>query len=200
MSILGLTVFCAVYIAGLLLLRKARTGLIGYLWGAFGLATAIIFAGQIGGWSVPLGAAQAEVLAFASQLLGGRLHTVAGGGLVVPDPTGWSILQVGIECSALIEISIFAGLMLFYPRLPAHERIGRMTAGALITIVINLARLAIIAAMVSALGKPVVPWAHAVVGRLVFFAGILYLYWKMLTLPTLAFVRRELEVTRRTAL
>jgi exosortase family protein XrtG len=200
MSILGLSIFCAVYLAGLLLLRKARTGLIGYLWGAFGLATIIIFAGQIGGWSAPLGAVQAETLAFASQLFGGGLRTVADGGLVVPDPTGWSILQVGIECSALIEMSIFAGLMLFYPRLPAHERILRMIAGTLITLVINLARLAIISAMVSLLGKPVVPWAHAVVGRLVFFVGILYLYWKMLTLPTLAFVRRELEVTRRTAL
>jgi exosortase family protein XrtG len=200
MSIFGLSLFCAVYVAGLLLLRKARTGLIGYLWGAFGLATAVIFAGQIGGWSVPLGAAQAEILALGSRLFGGGLSTVADGGLVVPDPTGWSILQVGIECSALIEISIFAGLMLFYPRLPARERIGRMVAGVLITLAINLVRLSVIAAMVALLGKPAVPLAHTVVGRLVFFAGILYLYWKMLTLPTLAFVRRELEVTRRTAL
>jgi exosortase/archaeosortase family protein len=200
MSAVGLSIFCGVYLAGLLLLRKARQGLIGYLWGAFGLAAGIIFAGQIGGWSLPLGAAQAELLAFVSQLFGGGLRTVAGAGLVVPDPTGWSILQVGIECSALIEISIFAGLILFYPRLTAPERIGRLTAGVLATLAVNLARLAIIAGLVSTLGKPAVPLAHAVVGRLVFFAGILYLYWKMLTLPTLALVRRDLEVTRRTAL
>jgi exosortase/archaeosortase family protein len=119
---------------------------------------------------------------------------------VVPDSTGWSILQVGIECSALIEISIFIGLMLFYPRLPASTRLGRITVGVLATIAINLVRLAIIAAMVATFGKPIVPWAHAIVGRLVFFVGILYLYWQMLTVPTLKMVRRELEVTRRTAL
>jgi exosortase/archaeosortase family protein len=199
-SPLALSVFAAVYLVGLLLLRKARRGLMAYLWSAFGLAVILIFAGQIGGWNAPLGEIQAGILAFLSGLIGGGLRTVPGGGLVVPDPTGWSILQIGIECSALIEMSIFVGLMLFYPRLPAGQRLARIAAGVLATIGINLVRLAVIAAMVAALGKPVVPWAHAIVGRLVFFVGILYLYWRMLTLPTLTLVRRELEVSQRNAL
>jgi exosortase family protein XrtG len=200
MTTLVLSVFAGVYLAGLLLLRKARKGLLAYLWGAFGMAAILIFAGQIGNWNSSLGAVQAQILALASALVGGGLQTVAGGGLVVPDPTGWSILQIGIECSALIEISIFISLMLFYPRFPAGERLIRIAIGVLATLAINLIRLVIIAAMVATLGKPAVPWAHAVVGRLVFFAGILFLYWRMLTLPTLSIVRRELEVTRRNAL
>jgi exosortase/archaeosortase family protein len=199
-SPLALSVFAAAYLVGLLLLRKARRGLVAYLWSAFGLAVILIFAGQIGGWNAPLGELQAGILAFLSGLIGGGLRTVPGGGLVVPDPTGWSILQIGIECSALIEMSIFVGLMLFYPRLPAGQRLARIAAGVLATIGINLVRLAVIAAMVAALGKPVGPWAHAIVGRLVFFVGILYLYWRMLTLPTLTLVRRELEVSQRNAL
>ena len=200
MSALALSIFSAVYLAGLLVLRKARKGLIGYLWGAFGLAAIIIFAGQLGGWNEPLGTLQVWFLVLLSQLVGGPLQMVQGGGLVVPDPTGWSILRVGIECSALIEIAIFSGLMLFYPRLPPSERLGRMAVGVAATILINLVRLAVIIVMVATLGKPIVPWAHAVFGRLVFFAGVLYLYWRMLTLPTLTMIRRELEVTRRTAL
>ncbi len=200
MSPLALSIFCAVYLAGLLLLRKARKGLLAYLWDAFGLAAILIFAGQIGGWNTPLGSLQAGILAWISNLVGGGLQIVEGGGLVVPDPTGWSILQIGIECSALIEISIFIGLMLFYPRLPPGERVRRIGAGVLATIAVNLIRLAIIAVMVATLGKPIVPWAHAIVGRLVFFVGILFLYWRMLTLPTLMMVRRELEVTQRNAL
>ncbi len=200
MSPLALSIFCGAFLAGLLLLRKARKGLIAYLWGAFGLAAIVIFAGQLGRWNEPLGTLQVWFLVLISRLFGGPLQMVPGGGLVVPDPTGWSILQVGIECSALIEIAIFSGLILFYPRLPASERLGRMAAGAAATILINLVRLAVIAAMVAAFGKPIVPWAHAIIGRLVFFAGVLYLYWRMLTLPTLTLVRRELEVTRRTAL
>jgi exosortase family protein XrtG len=200
MSTLVLSVFAGIYLAGLVLLRKTRKGLVGYVWGAFGLAGILIFAAQIGNWNAPLGAFQAEILARASALLGGGLRTVAGGGLVVPDPTGWSILQIGIECSALIEISIFVSLMLFYPRIPAGERLVRIAIGVLATLAINLLRLGIIVVMAETLGKPAVPWAHAVVGRLVFFVGILLLYWRMLTLPTLTIIRRELEVTRRTAL
>jgi exosortase family protein XrtG len=200
MNTLILSVFTIVFLVGLVLLRKSRKGLVAYLWGAFGLAGIVIFAGQLGNWNVPLGAFQAQILAQASALVGGGLRTVADGGLVVPDPTGWSILQVGIECSALIEISIFAGLILFYPRLPAGQRMLRLAIGVLAILGINLLRLGIIAAMISVFGKPAVPWAHAVVGRLVFFAGILYLYWRMLTLPTLDAIRREMEVTHRNAL
>jgi hypothetical protein len=54
--------------------------------------------------------------------------------------------------------------------------------------------------MVMTLGKPAVPWAHAVVGRLVFFVGIVIVYWRMLTLPTLRVVRRDLEVSGRSVL
>ena len=199
MSTLLLSAFAIVYLAGMVLLRKTRKGLLAYLWGAFGLAGVLIFAGQIGGWNVPLGEFQASILARASALIGAGLRSVPGGALVVPDPTGWSILQIGIECSALIETSIFVGLLLFYPRLPAGRRLLRIAIGVLAILGINLLRLTIIAGMVAAFGKPAVPWAHAVVGRLVFFAGILYLYWRMLTLPTLAAVRRDLEVTRRNA-
>jgi exosortase family protein XrtG len=201
MSILGLALFVSVYLAGLVFLRRIRKGLIGYAWGAFGLAATLVFAGQIGGWNVPLGAAQAWLLEQASNLIGAGLRTVGPEhALVVPDSTGWSILQVGIECSALIEVSIFAGLLLFYPRFPPGERLKRLALGVLLTILINLARLTVIVVMVAWLGKPALPWAHAVVGRLVFFLGILILYWRMLTLPTLAMVRREIETTQRNAL
>jgi exosortase family protein XrtG len=201
MSILALSIFALVYLAGLVLLRKARRGLLAYLWSAFGLAAILVFAGQIGGWNIPFGAVQAWLILQAGNLFGAGLMQVgAEGALVVPDPTGWSILQVGIECSALIEISIFAGLILFYPRIPAGERIRRLFTGGLATILVNLARLAVIVLMVVWLGKPAISWAHAVVGRLVFFAGILLIYWRMLTLPTLGVVRREMETARRNAL
>ena len=72
--------------------------------------------------------------------------------------------------------------------------------GLAATYLINLARMFIIVAMIHWLGKSAAPLAHAVVGRLVFFAGIVIVYWQLLTLPTLRIVRRELEVTGRAAL
>ena len=200
MTTLGLAAFVGVYLAGLVLLRKLRKGLIGYLWGAFGFAATVVLAGQVGGWNTPLGAAQAWVLQNVSALFGLTLRTLQDGALVVPDPTGWSILYVGLECSALIEAAIFTGLILFYPALTSGERLGRLGVGLVLTFALNLLRLAVIVATVAWLGKPFVPIAHAVVGRLVFFFGILVVYWQMLTLPTLTMVRRGMEVTHRNIL
>jgi exosortase family protein XrtG len=187
----------AIYIIGLLALRRRRYSLLGYLWGAFGLAALLITAGWVGGWNEPLGAVQANLLATLWSRFGLGVTTLEGAELVVPDTTGWSVLAIGIECSTLIELSVFAGLLLFYPRFPAAERLQRLVGGLAATLLINLLRLSVIIGMVAALGKPAVPWAHAVVGRLVFFVGIVFVYWRMLTLPTVRFVRRDLEVSGR---
>ena len=187
----------AVYIIGLLALRHRRYSLTAYLWGAFGLAALLILAGWLGGWNEPLGAAQASLLEIFWGWFGLGLSTLNGAELVVPDPTGWSVLAIGIECSTLIELSVFAGLLLFYPRFPPAERLRRLIGGLAATVIINLIRLSVIIAMVAVLGKPAVPWAHALVGRMVFFVGIVFVYWRMLTLPTIRFVRRDLEVSGR---
>lgn len=187
----------AIYLIGLLALRRRRHGLTAYLWGAFGMAALLILAGWMGGWNEPLGAAQASLLEIVWGWLGLGVSTLGGGELVVPDPTGWSVLAIGIECSTLIELSVFAGLLLFYPRFPPGERLKRLTTGLAATLLINLVRLSVIIGMVAALGKPAVPWAHAVVGRMVFFVGVVIVYWRMLTMPTIRFVRRDLEVSGR---
>jgi exosortase family protein XrtG len=192
---LGLAVLA--YVAGLIVLRRKRQGLIGYVWGAFGFAALIVLFGESGGWNVPLGAVQVSALAWLGGLAGMGLATLGPGTLVVPDPTGWSVLTVGIECSTLIELSVFTGLILFYPRFPAADRFMRLILGLGATLLVNLVRLSVIVGMVYVLGKPAVPWAHAVIARLVFFGGIVAIYWKLLTLPTLQLVRRDLEVSGR---
>jgi len=60
--------------------------------------------------------------------------------------------------------------------------------------------MAVIIAMIHWLGKEAAPLAHAVVARLIFFLGIVVVYWYLLTLPTLHVVRRELEITGRAVL
>ncbi len=197
MSTKLLAILLLIYLLGLLLLRRHRHGLLGYLWGAFGLAAVVVMAGQIGGWNEPLGGLQANLLVGLGNAFGLGLETLGAGTIVVPDPTGWSILQIGVECSSLIEAAVFTGLMLFYPRFPPGERLLRLTAGLGVTLLVNLVRLAVIMGMVMTLGKPAVPWAHAVVGRLVFFVGVVVVYWRMMTMPTLRWVRRDLEVSGR---
>ena len=189
-----------VYLVGLLVLRAQRSRLIGYLWAAFGLAALLFMLGLLGEWNLPLGALQASALTAAAGLFGVKLSALGPATLIVPDPTGWSVLGIGVECSTLIEGSVFLGLMLFYPRFPAGERLLRIAIGLTATVLVNLLRLGVIVLIVTTLGKPAVPWAHAVVARLVFFAGIVYVYWRMMTLPTLTMIRRDLEVSGRSVL
>lgn len=192
-----LTVAIGFYIVGLIALRNYRTSLVGYIWGAFGFAALLILAGWIGEWNEPLGALQSQILITLGSWFGLQLSSLGGAELVVADPTGWSVLAIGIECSTLIELSVFAGLLLFYPRFPPRERIMRLIAGMGATFLINIARLSVITGMVATFGKPAVPVAHMVVGRMVFFVGIVVVYWRMLTMPTIRFVRRDLEISGR---
>jgi len=195
-----LALIVLVYIGGLLLLRQRQHALLGYTWSAFGFAMVLILAGQYGGWHDVLGHLQALILRAAASSINVNLELLGQSNLVVPDPTGWSVLSIGIECSTLIEASVFAGIMLFYPRFPLQERLLRTGIGIAATFLINLVRLSVITLVIAWFGKPAVPVAHAFIGRLIFFVGIVGVYWYMLTLPTLRMVKRDLEVTGRSVL
>lgn len=185
------------YLLGLVVLRRQRHGLLGYLWGAFGLAGLLVLLAQHGGWNLAVGEIQASVVAIAASWFGVMLAFVEPASLAIPDPTGWSVLRIGIECSTLIEASVFTGLILFYPRFTPQERSIRWLVGLGATFLVNFVRLGVIIAVVMTLGKPAVPWAHTLVARLVFFVGIVFVYWHMLTMPTLQFIRRDIEVSGR---
>jgi exosortase family protein XrtG len=195
-----LSLLAALYLAGLVLLRRARYTLIGYVWGAFGLAALGVIAAQLGGWNVLLGRVEVATLVRAGGWLGLAVGGLHGSSLIVPDPTGWSILNIGVECSTLIEAFVFVGLLLFYPRIPPVQRLLRLGIGLVAIYLINLVRLGVIVGMIMWLGKPAAPVAHAIVARLVFFVGMIAIYWWLLTLPTLRVIRRDMEVTGRAAL
>ena len=195
-----LSLLAALYLAGLVLLRRARYTLIGYVWGAFGLAALGVIAAQVGQWNVMLGRLEVATLARAGGWLGLAVGGLHGSSLIVPDSTGWSILNIGVECSTLIEAFVFVGLLLFYPRIPPVQRLLRLGIGLVAIYLINLVRLGVIVGMIMWLGKPAAPVAHVIVARLVFFVGMIAIYWWLLTLPTLRVIRRDMEVTGRAAL
>jgi len=186
-----------VYFGGLVWLHRRKSRLALYLWGAFGFAFLAIQLCLLQGWDVALSAVEAQHIKALVARLGVHLIFLDNVTVLVPDPTGWSSLRFSIECSTLIELSAFCGLMLFYPRLSLRKRWTYLAMGSVGTYLLNLLRIAIIVAMIVVWGKPVVPVAHAVVGRLVYFAGVVVLYWFLLTRPTLALIHRSIETTGR---
>lgn len=193
-----LQLLALVYVLGLLGLQRKRWQLSHYVWGAFGLTFLFIHLSLLQGWNDVLAAVEAQhVQSLMTALGASHLQIFEGTTLLVPDSSGWTGLQVGVECSTLIELSVFAGLVLFYPRFSLQARWKSLLLGALGTYLLNLLRLIIIAAMVIIWGKSAVVLAHAVVARIIYFFGIVMLYWFLLTRPTLTLVRRSIESSGR---
>jgi exosortase family protein XrtG len=192
-----LSIIVLIYIIGLLAMRRTRHRLPAYLFSSFGLVAIVVLASKLGGWHEPVGGFQARLIVGLGNLIGMKFGVLDTASLVIPDPTGFSILRIEVECSTLIEATVFSGLLIFYPRFQPKERFLRLILGLAATFAINFIRLGIIIGMVTVLGKPSLPWAHAVIGRVVFFIGVVFLYWRMLTIPTLRVVVRDLEVSGR---
>jgi exosortase family protein XrtG len=194
-----LSALSILYMIGILWARRKDWHLTAYIWGSFGLAFLIIHLSLLQGWDFALAAAEASQVRALAGIVGLDLQIVDANTLLVPDPTGWSGLRIGVECSTLIEISVYAGLMVFYPRFSPRERAGRLIVGVLSTYGLNLIRIFIIIGIVMIAGKPAVPFAHAIIGRLIYFGGVIMIYWYQLTRPTLALIRQNIQASGRAA-
>lgn len=183
------------YFVGLLLFQRRSWRLPYYLWGAVGFTFLVVHLSLLMGWNVSLARVEAMHARQIMALFGQELQFVGESTLLVRDPTGWTGLNIGIECSTLMEISVFGGLLLYYPRFALPRRAAYLIVGILGTYVLNLLRIILIVVMVSIFGKSIVPVTHAVIVRALYFFGVVALYWYLLTKPTLTIVRRSIEVT-----
>jgi len=88
------------------------------------------------------------------------------------------------------------GLTAFYPAFRPLQRVALGVVGLTATYLINIARILLIVTIINVMGTGWVFAAHAIFGRVFFFAGTVALYWFLLTRPTIGFTRaRVAEVT-----
>lgn len=194
-----LSLVVLIYAAGLLFFARTRRYLGAYVWGTLGLTVIGVSALMLMGWDKAIEGLEARNLALLFSAVGLPMGLVQGSILLIPEETGWTGIGVGIECSILIEGFVLIGLVMFYPRLPLSERAGRTVIGLLATYALNMLRLVVIVMMIMVWGRPIVGLAHAVVGRMIFFLGIVWLFWKLITVPTLRLIKRDIEVAGRAA-
>jgi exosortase family protein XrtG len=192
-----LSVGVVIYVLGLLWLTRTRRYLGTYVWGALGLTFLGVNIVSLVGWAEVVQDMEARHLATLFALVGRPMQVFEGNIVLIPEATGWTGIGIGIECSTLIESFALTGLVMFYPRLTSQERVSRTAIGLLATYALNMLRLVVIVIMIMAWGKPVVMLAHAFVGRLIFFLGVVWLFWRLLTIPTLHIIKRDIETTGR---
>jgi len=179
--------------------RYYRIWLFYYATASVGLAFLLIFGGsKIIPLQTWLEAAAAYHTHHLGQWLGvpTRIFEAAPGNIlvaiVVQEP-GWTALQVGVECSALLEASVLLGLLLFYPGWPWPKRVGLISLGLAVTYIANIIRLLFIVLTVHWLGKQSIFIAHTIVGRLIFFVLVAGIYWYALTRPTIRALGQRLQ-------
>ena len=105
--------------------------------------------------------------------------------LVVVQEVGWTILQIGVESSGLLEISTLISLVVFYPGFSIRRKFFTIAIGILATWFANVIRLFVIVIMLNQFGKDVLVLAHTYIGKIVFFAFTVLVYWSLITSQTL---------------
>ena len=173
------------YILAVVFLKRYRKWLLYYLVATFGFTLIVVFGGRYLGLEKELESIEVFLVQKVSHLLGLNAKPVENSVLEVISSQGISLLRVNIECSALIEMAVLAGLVLFYPAFRIRRRVLTLIFGLIFTFFVNIIRIEIIALMLHFSGMEALFWAHAVVARLFFFLTVIFFYWFLLTKPSL---------------
>lgn len=178
------------------MLWRTRRWLVFYITGAFGFTLLVVYGASILGLDTAIEAIEATQVAAMAGALGIRLDVLGQTGLAIPNHTGWAVFDIGIECSAIIEMAAAVGLIAFYPAFSRGRRVITAGIGVSATYVLNLLRILLIASIINGMGTGWVFVAHAVFGRVFFFIGTVIIYWYLLTRPTMGVVRADLTPPR----
>ena len=116
--------------------------------------------------------------------------------LVVPQNQGWTVLNIGIESSGLLEIAALTGMVGFYPGWSLRRRLGAVALGITATCTANVVRVSFIAASLHWGGKDLLFISHTLLGRAIFFVMVVAIFWFVLSLPTLRTIYHKIQEER----
>jgi exosortase family protein XrtG len=113
--------------------------------------------------------------------------------LVITQKVGWTVLQIGVESSGLLEICVLISLVTFYPLWSWRKKIALAVIGGAFTWLANVARMLIIALMLHYFGKGILVLAHTFVGKFFFFVITIVIYWFLVTTSSLSEIRKKIN-------
>lgn len=173
---LGLLIWLAAFVSSKWSSRRA----VRFWLGSLGLM--IFLTGALTG---PLAQAWAQVLARVvggvGTLSGCYTGTPGAPLLNIPGPTGLSILAVDYECTGLMESIVYLGLLWFFPLYTWRHRVKWTVIGLGWLALANVLRLTVVALLLATQGSAAFWWAHALVGRGLFYGLIIPLYYYVFT-------------------
>lgn len=198
MDIVIAAILSSIWLLAVLFFRLNRIWLPYYIIGSVGLAFLFIYIGRNTPIEPALQTAVAQGVHFVAQIVNIPTDTfdAAPGALlvlVISQDIGWTMLQVTVESSGLLESGVVFGMLMFYPAWSVRRRLSYVVIALLLTYAANIVRLLVIVATLHLLGKDSLLISHTIIGRAVFFVGVILIYWYFLTRPTLKSVRKKLD-------
>ena len=190
-------IISATWVLMYLFLRKARAWLLAYMIGTIGFTMLFVYASR--------GRAFEGFVERSSAI---AAHNVSGWldiptkvffnapgtllVLIVYQEVGWTAIEIDIECSGLLEFTVFTGLVLFFNGFTLRYKAVAWPLGIATTFVMNIIRIVIIVATIHFGGKSAIYIAHTVVGRAIFFLMVVALYWYVFTRATSRAIHQKL--------
>jgi exosortase family protein XrtG len=198
MNFLGLLILFFLWLAVVTFLRFYRIWLPHYVLGAVGGAYWLVIGAKSLGLEIVIASLVASTVSVISNLLGISAKTFDNAPglllvLVVTQNVGWTVLQVGVESSGLLEMSALTSLLVFYPGWSHKRRILSVLTGILATWGANIVRMMLIVVLLNVFGKPVLVVAHTFIGKAIFFCITVVIYWVLITRPTIGIMERMLR-------
>lgn len=190
-------VIAVVWFAAYLFLRRARAWLLAYMIGTVGFTLLMVYASRGSAVEQFIERTSAVAAHYVAGWVGitTRVFFDAPGTLlvlIVYQQVGWTAIEIDIECSGLLEFTVFTGLVIFFNGFTAKYRATVLPLGLLATFAMNIVRIVIIVATIHYGGKSAIYIAHTVVGRAIFFLMVIGLYWYVFTRATSQALRKRL--------
>ena len=104
-------------------------------------------------------------------------------GIIILEGRGGGMLNIDItyECSGIIELMVFSCLVVFFPFINIYKKIITLIVGNFYLFVCNILRIILIIVMVKGFGVESYEFTHMILGRILFFALTILLYYKVFT-------------------
>ena len=162
------------------LMHKAQLKAWKYFWGACGLfIIMMVWVRPI--MTQPLAEVVAAVAGVFGDITGMYTAFFKYGVLFVNAADGAITLQIDFECSGILEIMAYLALLVFFEAYNIFERIIVSVVGIFYIILANALRIAVICTIIYFNGIGAYHIAHTIVGRLVFYALTVILYFFVFT-------------------
>lgn len=161
-------------------LKKHNLNFFSFLVGSIGLFTLLMLF-----FITPLEYIMGQVLSNIFEIIGGWTNWYevypAQANITIQTYNGIVSMMLTYECSAVIEILVYVALVAFFPFRSIIKRLGAGIVGVLYIMGINLVRILFIILSVKIGGIYSYEIAHVIVGRVLFFALMLLLYYYVFT-------------------